>query len=123
MTTKNIMYVLGVILILVGLLGFVQDPVLGIFEVDTLHNLVHLASGILALVFASRGESQARMAALVLGIVYALVTVLGFLSGDNKILNLITINDADNYLHLVLAVIFLIFGLKKGGSSSAPVAM
>lgn len=116
------MYVLGIVLVVVGLLGFVNDPVLGIFETDTLHNLVHLASGILALVFASRGESQARMFALVLGIVYALVTVLGFLGDGDKILGLISYNSADNWLHLLLAVIFLIFGLKKGGSS-APAAM
>jgi hypothetical protein len=120
--TKNIMYVLGIVLILVGLLGFFNNPVLGIFATDALHNIVHLASGLLAVILASRGEDQARKAALVLGIVYALVTILGFLSSGDKILGLITYNGADNYLHLLLAVVFLIFGLKKGGSS-APVGM
>ena len=112
------MYIAGVVFIVLGLLGFVNDPILGIFDVDALHNIIHLASGILALVFASQGESQARMFALVLGIVYALVTILGFLTGDGKILGLVSVNGADNYLHLVLAIVFLVVGLKKSDATT-----
>lgn len=114
------MYVLGIVLVILGILGFFSNPIFGHFQVDTIHNLIHLVSGILALVYASRGASQARMFALVLGIVYALITVLGFLGGD-KILGFIANNSADNWLHLIIAVIFLIFGMKKG--SSMPSAM
>src|ERR1043165_2768810 len=99
--TKNFLNWLGVVFIVIGLLGFVNHPVLGIFEVNTLHNLIHLVSGILAIMFARMGESSAKKFALVLGIVYALVTVLGFLLGGN-IVNLIMVNMADNLLHLVL---------------------
>lgn len=116
---KTIMYIAGVVFIVLGLLGFVNDPVLGIFDVDALHNIIHLVSGILALVFASQGESQARMFALVLGIVYALVTILGFLTGDGKILGLVSVNGADNYLHLVLAIVFLVVGLKKSDATTS----
>ena len=116
------MIIAGVVFIILGLLGFVNHPILGIFAVDTLHNLVHLVSGILAIVFAMQGESQARRFALILGIVYALVTILGFIGGG-KILGLIVSNGADNVLHLVLAIVFLIVGLKKpamsGGMSSS----
>ena len=108
------MYAAGVVFILIGIIGFIQgDSVLGIFAVDMIHNLVHLASGVLALVFASRGENAARKYALVLGIVYALVTVLGFLTGEGKVLGLISVNQADNFLHLVLAIVFLAIGLRK----------
>lgn len=120
---KSLMMIVGVVFILLGILGFFNDPILGIFDVDALHNIVHLASGILALIFASQGESQARTYALVLGIVYALLTVLGFLAGDDgKILGLVSNNSADNYLHLVLAIVFLVVGLKKpasGGMSNS----
>lgn len=110
---KTIMYVAGVVFIALGLLGFVNDPILGIFDVDAMHNIVHLVSGILAFVFASQGERQARMFSLVLGVVYALVTILGFMTGEGKLLGLMTINGADNWLHLLFAVVFLYFGLKK----------
>jgi hypothetical protein len=117
---KTIMYIAGAVFIVLGLLGFVNDPILGIFDVDTMHNIVHLASGILALIFASQGESQARMFALVLGIVYALVTVLGFMTGEGKILGLVSVNGADNYLHLLLTVVFLFVGLKKPAMNTNP---
>ena len=118
---KTIMYVAGVVFIVLGLLGFVNDPVLGIFDVNGMHNIVHLASGILAFIFASQGESQARTYALILGIVYALVTILGFMTGTGNILGLVATNGADSILHLVLAVVFLVVGLKKpaaGGMST-----
>jgi len=115
--TKNALYVLGAVFIIIGLLGFVNHPVLGIFEVNTLHNLIHLVSGILALVFAGMAESQAKTFAVVLGVVYALVTILGFLFSGN-VLGLIHANLADNLLHLVLAVVLLAVGLS--GRSRVP---
>jgi len=115
--TKTVLYVLGAVFIVVGLLGFVNHPVLGIFEVNTLHNLIHLASGILALIYAGMAESQAKTFAVVMGVIYALVTILGFLLGGN-ILGLIQANLADNLLHLVLAVVFLAVGLGKSTASN-----
>jgi hypothetical protein len=115
--TNKILMTLGVVLILVGILGFFNDPILGIFEVDTLHNIIHLASGILAVIFA-RNASQAMMFGKVFGIVYALVAIIGFVQSDT-VLNLITVNMADNVLHVVLAIVFLWIGFSKGGSSSS----
>jgi hypothetical protein len=117
--TKNLLYIIGAVFIVIGLLGFVSDPILGIFETNTLHNIVHLASGILALVFAGKSAADARRFALILGVVYGLVTVLGFLSGDSgSILGLIEINGNDNILHIALTVVLLAIGLRK---SDAPV--
>jgi len=116
--TKTLLYVLGVVFVVVGLLGFVNHPVLGLFEVNTLHNLIHLVSGILLLIFAGMGEASGRKLALILGIVYALVTILGFLLGGN-IFNLIMVNMADNLLHLVLAVVLLAVGLTGHSASSS----
>ncbi len=55
------MYVLGAVFIILGLLGFTQNPVLGLFQVNVVLSLIHIVSGILALVFAARGENQARL--------------------------------------------------------------
>lgn len=106
---KKLVMVLGVVLALVGLLGFFNNPVLGIFPVNALHNIVHLASGILAIVFAMQGEAQAVMLAKVLGVVYLLVAVLGLIA-PSLIDSLIIVNGADNILHLLLAAVFLWVG-------------
>src|SRR5687768_9331292 len=95
---KQVTWLLGIVLLLVGIAGFFVDNTLIIFRVDTVHNVIHLLSGIVALGAAAMGTSYARLYLIVFGLVYGLVTILGFaMSGD--ILGLFTVNEADNYLH------------------------
>lgn len=118
--------VFGYVFVAVGVLGFVpgvttaDGQLLGIFQVDTMHNIVHLLSGVLALVAASGAGTNARLYFQVFGVVYALVTVLGFLSGS--VLGMVT-NGADNVLHLVIAAVALYVGFGKkesaGGAQGA----
>jgi uncharacterized protein DUF4383 len=114
--TKNVVMLLGIIFVLLGILGFFSENVLGIFHVNGTHNWVHLLSGVVAIVMSMRGEDMARMYAKVFGVVYAIVTVLGFMSGN--VLGLFPVNGADNFLHLVLAVVLLWAGFMKRHSSS-----
>lgn len=119
---KTIVMVLGVVFVIVGVLGFFQDPVLGIFEVDMVHNIVHLLSGVVALLMASMGEASAKTYAKVFGLVYLLVTVLGFIMGEGKLLGLMEVNDSDNYLHVFLTLVLLYAGFSKSSASSSPAA-
>lgn len=112
MITKTVK-LLGAVFILIGILGFVSaltpnGLLLNIFAVDTVHNIVHLLSGILALAFAARGTHMAQMFSKVFGIVYGLVAIIGLTSPT--ILGLFVVNGADNVLHIVLAVVFLVLG-------------
>ncbi len=106
---KALTMVLGVVLILVGVIGFVNNPVMGLFAVDTMHNLVHILTGALLLYAGYAGGSIMRRIAQVLGIVYLLVTILGFVAPDmaNR---LMAINGADNILHALLTIVFLGIG-------------
>lgn len=119
---KTYVMVLGIIFVLLGVLGFI-DPLtpngnlLGIFSVDTDHNLVHLLSGIVALAAVVGGESYSRLYAQVFGVVYALVAILGFMVGDGDILGVIIVNQADNVLHLAIAASALYVGF---AGTSAP---
>ncbi len=112
---KPLSFILGVVLTLVGIAGFFTGSnMLLVFEIDPIHNVIHLLSGVVALAAASSGYTYARMYLIVFGLVYAAVTVLGFaMNGD--ILGLIHVNMADNYLHLAIAAVSLItgFGSKK----------
>ncbi len=101
--------VLGAVLTLVGILGFVpalapNGNLLGIFAIDPLHNIIHILSGVvgLAVAFTAKGV-YSRYYALIFGVVYALVTVIGFIQGTT-VLGLIHVNVADNILHLAIAV-------------------
>jgi hypothetical protein len=112
---KTVVTILGVVFIAIGLLGFVNNPILGIFGVNTLHNLVHIVSGVLALWAVNRGMDATVLFSKVFGIVYGVVAVLGFVL-PAFMMSLLAVDMTDNILHVVLAVIFLYIGF---GSNQA----
>ena len=116
MTAKKASLAFGVVFLLIGVLGFfpVFTPngmLLGIFMVGAVHNIIHLLSGVAALA-ASSSEGYATTYFKVFGVVYALVTVIGFAQG-NSVLGLIDVNLADNLLHLVIAAVSLYIGFGR----------
>lgn len=106
--TQMFALVFGVVYLLVGLLGFINNPILGIFEVNALHNIVHLLIGG-ALVAGSSRHDTAKTVSLAVGVAYLLVAVLGFVATD-FLDDLIKINQADNFLHLVSGAVAVYFG-------------
>ena len=110
----------GLALLLAGALGFISDAsfdtgddvqggsFLG-FEVNAIHNLVHLASGLLLLA-AWRRRASARTVAIGFGLVYGVVALIGIVDGSD-VLGLIPINSADNVLHVALAALGILTGL------------
>src|SRR5918995_2979711 len=108
--------VVGMTLVAAGILGFFynasfgtgdgteRDAVLGILDVNAWHNIVHIATGGIALAFAG-SYSASRGYAIAFGVLYLLVTALGFIAGDgDEIFNLIPVNTEDNILHLLLGI-------------------
>lgn len=125
---KLVAQILGIVLVLVGVLGFIpalvsSDALLGIFPVNALHNVVHLVTG-LVLVWAgfAMGGKNARMVNMVLGVVYLLVVIIGFAAPATSLSLLAgpaaTSMLADNLLHLLLAVVLLgvSFAMKEDSS-------
>ncbi len=114
MLVKPLTWILGLVLLLVGILGFIlPSPLLGLFEVGMVHNIVHILSGVVGLWAASTGYQYSRLFLMVFGLVYALVAVLGFTTG--AIIGLFTVNMEDNYLHAAIAAVCLVtaFGSHK----------
>ncbi|MBA3823470.1 MAG: DUF4383 domain-containing protein [Ktedonobacterales bacterium] len=127
---KTYAQLLGGVLTLVGVLGFVaplaptaasapHGALLGIFAIDPIHNVIHLASGIVGLLAANMAGGQyARLYAGVFGAVYAVVTIVGFIQG-NTVLNLIDVNVADNFLHTAIAAASLAVYFLAGNNNAA----
>lgn len=114
MTARIAAIVIGIVFIAVGILGFIPNPLVsptGLFAVNTIHNLVHLISGAFLLIGAFT-ELGASLALKILGIVYAIIAVLGFIivGDDMMMLGIIHVNVADRWLHVVLAVVILAAG-------------
>ena len=118
---KKLAMIFGAVFALVGILGWVpgvttDGMLLGIFHIDTIHNLIHLVTGLVGLWLGMSSESGSKSWFQIFGVIYGLVAVLGFVYGDDKILGLITNNMADTWLHLVLAAVLLAIGFGMGGA-------
>ena len=104
------------VFLLIGILGFVpaftpDGNLLGLFKVDAIHNIVHLLSGAVALYVGLTSEVHSKLYFQVFGVVYALVTIIGFAQfGSNNLLGIFAINPADDFLHLVIAAVALGLG-------------
>jgi hypothetical protein len=127
----------GGVLVAAGIIGFfyeasfavgdevVADNVFGILAVNGWHNLVHLAIG--GLLLAAAGGA-ARSAALFIGVLYLVLAALGFVAtgGDGitfvaengVLIDLVPVNDDDNWLHVILGVTGVIAGLASGRSAA-----
>jgi hypothetical protein len=69
----------GVVLLLLGVIGLVQNPLMGM-DLSKRHSAVHLVTGaLLAFVgFTGASESLTRNVVLVFGVLYAALGVCGF---------------------------------------------
>ena len=104
--------------VVAGVLGFVPNPILGsnaLFAANIPHNVVHLLTGFAFLLIA-RGWRVAPITFMkTFGTVYVLVGVIGTLvtvdGGSGRLLGVVHINAADNYLHMALGVGILVTGV------------
>jgi hypothetical protein len=111
---------IGAVYTLVGILGFLvtgledfaaeTDKTLLGFELNPLHNLVHLVIGLAGLALWRRLDS-ARLYGWLLAAGYGATFVYGLLAVGNRDINFLSINDADNGLHLVSAIAGLAIAL------------
>ena len=115
---KTYAMVIGAVLVLVGLLGFVpgigQPLLLGIFGVNTAQNLLHLVGGALMFWFGWKGDGKTPN--MTLGVISAVVAVLGFVPVAKDLLAAVfNINMAITYLHAAIAVVTLgvAYGVKE----------
>ena len=99
--------VVGIVVLLVGVLGVIlgdpADGLFGIFNIDIVEDIVHLASGGLLTYVGFKGtDDTVKTVVMGVGVVYLLVTVLGFITPELFGLIPHEYNLADNLLHLVL---------------------
>jgi hypothetical protein len=83
---------------------------LGVFHVSILHNIVHLLFGVVGLALA-RTVSGASGFLVGGGIVYAVLWLYGLIIDENSTANFVPLNNADDWLHLILAVSMIALGL------------
>jgi hypothetical protein len=124
MNARMFALVFGIVYLLVGLVGFfVQGGMsvapagpngdwprlLGLFPINVLHNIVHLAIGIWGLL-SYRSLTGSIGYARGLAILYGLLTILGLIPATNTTFGLIPIFGHDVWLHALTALVAAYFG-------------
>jgi hypothetical protein len=123
---KTVCLVLGAVLTLVGIIGFFAPHFLGA-HLSMPHNIIHLATGLLAIYFGTRTELKAKRFCQIFGVVYGLLGIVGFFMGpgiftiaemsgvqDGNLWKLIPgaleFGTSDHVIHVVLGAVFALFG-------------
>jgi hypothetical protein len=124
--------VVAAVFLLVGVLGFIpgittdydtmsfashhsEAKLFGVFQVSILHNIVHLAFGVAGMLLA-RSAAGARNFLIWGGVVYAVLWLYGLIVDENSAANFVPMNNADDWLHLFLAIAMIGLGVALGRS-------
>lgn len=117
----------GAVFLIVGIAGFIpgittnvgdmdfaghESPseLLGLFQVSILHNIVHLAIGIIGLVVAATWEG-ARLYLVGGGAIYLALAIYGWIVERGSDANFVPMNNADNVLHVILGAGMILLGI------------
>ncbi|MBW3593154.1 MAG: DUF4383 domain-containing protein [Actinobacteria bacterium] len=131
----------GIIFLIVGVAGFIPGittdydrltvfddqgaKLLGIFGTNIIENIAHLLFGIAGLALA-RTWSGAKNYFIWGGLIYVALWLYGLIIEENSAANFMGLNNAANWLHLVLGIAMLAAGyllsrrvVREGGSATA----
>lgn len=127
MAVQGAALLVGAAFVTFGMLGFVPGvttgydqlawagnhsgaKLFGVFAVSVLHNLLHLAFGVAGFVLA-RTYAASRAYLLAGGLTYLGLWIYGLLIDQGRQVNVVPVNDADNWLHLGLGAGMVLLGL------------
>jgi hypothetical protein len=124
--------VFGAVYVLVGLLGFAVTGgvgfiategglLLGIFQVNPLHNVAHILIGAALLIAGIVSATAAKTVNIVVGGAYLLLGIVGFFLAGTAA-NILALNTADHFLHLASAIVLLGVGLAAERSARVATA-
>lgn len=137
MNVKHFALVAGIVYLAVGILGFVPGALrpppadapplqvdgwhgllFGLFPVNILHTLVHLAVGVWG-VIAYRWWEASRTYAMSVAVVFGVLTILGLIPGLRTLFGLVPLYGHDIWLHALTALVAAYFATRGRGEEAA----
>jgi hypothetical protein len=128
MSIRTFALIYGLVFLVVGIAGFIPGlmtphdaaghelaveqgagNLFGLFPVNVLHNLVHLAFGVWGLA-VYRNTPAAVSYARIVAVVYAVFVVMGFIPRLDTVFGLVPLHGNDIWLHALLAAVAAYFG-------------
>ena len=137
MALRRFALIFGIVYLIIGAGGFIPGMVaphshpdvtvtrglgleLSLFPVNVLHNIVHLLFGVWGLL-ASRSAPGSRGYAKAVAIIFALLTVMGFIPALrlHTTFGLVPLYGNDIWLHALLAIVAGYFGFVRNDAETA----
>ncbi len=126
MSTRTFALVFGIVFVAIGIAGFIpalveplhpghpetmgtNGQLFGLFPINEAHNLVHALFGVWGLA-ASRSLAASVTYARSVAIIYALLTIAGFIPGLETLFGLVPLYGNDIWLHAILVLVSAYFG-------------
>lgn len=107
---KTFALILGVVLLLVGVLGFIDNPLVGdngLFGTNTMQDVLHLIAGAFGVYVGTKGMGPGFN--MTIGWIGIVLGVLGFVPAIADLFaSLLNINTAITVLHLAIGVVCLL---------------
>lgn len=122
MTAKTAALLIGIIFIAVGLLGYVNNPIVGsgdkaMFMTDSTHNIVHIVTGAVFVLIALAAPASAGGFLKLFGIIYLAIGIYGMTQIGSEsmktIFGFLMVNKFDNYLHIALGIVIFLAGFLR----------
>ena len=107
---KTFALILGIVLLLVGILGFFDNGLVGddgFFGTNTYQDVLHVIAGLFGLYVGTKGMGPGYNMSI--GWIGIVLGVIGFIPGvDDLLSDLLKINTEITVLHLVIGVVCLL---------------
>ena len=111
----------GVILVVVGVLGFFPNPIVGpngLVATDNIHNIVHVLTGLLAFGLLYGMRNDVGTATILFGALYSVVFIATVISPTLFGIFSVPVNPVDHVIHIGLAVVSLALGYMARGRTA-----
>ena len=109
-TQKTFALILGIVLALVGIIGFFDNPLVGdtgFFGTNTFQDVLHIIAGLFGIWVGTKGEGPGYN--MTIGWIGIVLAVLGFIPMINGLLlDYLKINTSITVLHLVIGIVALL---------------
>jgi len=112
--TKTFTLIVGAVFFLLGVAGFVNNPLIGeraFFYAGTTLNIVHMIAGAILWIVARTMSHRAEHALQAIGFIFLFVSIFGFIlpSAEQPLFGIIHVSVADNWLHLAFGTLLIMY--------------
>ena len=106
---KTFALILGIVLLLVGIAGFITNPLVGLtgyFGTNLSQNILHVVAGLIGIYCGTKTAGKGFN--MWTGWIALIVGILGFIPGVNTMLTTyLGVNTAISVLHIVIGIVSL----------------